>query len=173
MTDHTISLANERVGDLTANNKHYLAVHKYADQEYDSGKEWTDALTKSIMAYIYEAVSKMRGNTTSTTAGYIVMLVVLALQYVLLGKRIDSLMAAHAGMSTLINRMTNEAASLRHEVAVLPAHKDEVAYFSSDDESLDSAGSDGHRSHKEHSDERSQSPSGSDLEDLSEDGSLN
>ena len=58
MTDHTISLANERVGDLTANrdNKHYLAVHKYADQEYDSGKEWTDALTKSIMAYIYEAV---------------------------------------------------------------------------------------------------------------------
>ena len=117
----------------------------------------------------------MASNTTSTTAGYIIVLVVLALQYVLLGKRIDSLMAAHAGMSTLMNRMTNEAASLtgRHEVAVLAAHKNEVAYFSSDDESLDSAGSDGHRSHKEHSDERSQSPSGSDLEDLSEDGSLN
>jgi hypothetical protein len=124
MTDHIVSLANERVGDLTANNKHYLAVHKYSNDDWETGKEWTDALTKSMMAYIYEAVTRLQSNTTSTTAGYVVMLFVLSLQFLLLGKRIEALMEDHAGMMTLIRRLAYEANKLKAQSAVAGADAD-------------------------------------------------
>ncbi len=124
MTDHIVSLANERVGDLTENNKHYLAVHKYSNDDYESGREWTDALTKSMMAYIYEAVTRMHSNNTSTTAGYVVMLVVLALQFLLLGKRIEALMEDHAGMMTLIKRLAYEAGKLKAQSVLAGADAD-------------------------------------------------
>jgi hypothetical protein len=124
MTDHIVSLANERVSELTYNNKHYLAVHKYSNDDWETGKEWTDALTKSMMAYIYEAVTRMQSNTTSTTAGYVVMLFVLSLQFLLLGKRIEALMEDHAGMRTLIKRLAYEAGKLKAQSALAGADAD-------------------------------------------------
>jgi hypothetical protein len=119
------------------------------------------------MACIYEAVSKMRGNTTSTTAGYIIVLVVLALQYVLLGKRMESLMEEHAGMTTLIQRLVFEAGKMKLDVP--GDDRDEEAKIAdiSSDESLDSASLDGHSINEdvEHSDERSQPSSASDRSD--------
>jgi hypothetical protein len=174
MTDHMISLSNERVGDLTEHNKHYLAIHKYADQEYMSGKEWTDGLTKSIMAYAYEAVSKMKSNTTSTTAGYIVMLIVLGLQFFLLARRIEALMEEHAGMTTLIQRLAFEAGKLRVDNHESHKDRDPEAHANTDSSSLRSASSAASSDEEEGRDldEKSHSSSVSSASMLSEDQSL-
>ena len=142
MSDHILSLSYERDNSLTPKNKHYRALHKYSDQELDSGKEWNDALTKSMLIYAYEAITRMHSNTSFTIAAYVVVVFVLAVQYLLLGVRMGDLMEDYAGMSTLITRLSAEASKLKplHEPAMLNARLlvQEVAGSSDGSSSSDS-----------------------------------
>jgi hypothetical protein len=134
ITDHAISLSNERAGDLRESNKHYSSLHKYVEEEFDSGKEWLDALTKSILISVHETVTKLHSNNTSTTAAYIVMLVVLILQFFMLGSRIEVLMEDNAGMVTLVRRLMMEAGRLSIKLDAVADSKGQL-------EDVESAGS--------------------------------
>ena len=105
ITDHAIALAQEPAGNIGESNKHYQAIYKYSRRSLDSGKEWSMGLTKSMLTYLDEALTNQQQSSSTILGAYIVVLVVLMLQYLLLGHRVERLIARHTGMLNVIRRL--------------------------------------------------------------------
>jgi hypothetical protein len=105
ITDHAIALSMEPDANIGESNKHYQVIYKYSRHSLDSGKEWSMGLTKSMLIYLDEALGQQQNSLSTILAAYIVVLTVLLLQYLLLGHRIELLIARHKGGCDVIKRL--------------------------------------------------------------------
>jgi len=102
---------------------------------------------------MHETVTKLHSNNTSTTAAYIVMLVVLILQFFMLGSRIEVLMENNAGMVTLVRRLVLEAGRLSIKLDAVADLKGQLENIESAGSSIPTSPSDGSGSLNGESDE--------------------
>jgi hypothetical protein len=105
ITDHAIALAKEPADTIGESNKHYQVIYKYSRRSLEAGKEWSMGLTKSMLTYLDEALTNQQQSSSTILGAYIVVLVVLILQYLLLGHRVERLIARHTGMLNVIRRL--------------------------------------------------------------------
>jgi hypothetical protein len=98
MTDLALMLAETPDVQLLPNSREYTSfVHRDND-------EWQLGLQKSVLLYQSEALIVIEQTTTYVTILYIFILLVVAAQYLFLGRRIEGLMQEHIGMSAIVDR---------------------------------------------------------------------
>merc|ERR1711937_727103 len=97
MTDLAITLAEAPDAALTDTNRE----HKNA--------EWLLGLEKSTLIYQHEALAQMDGTSTVVGVLYGFVTVVVLLQFVFLGRKIEDLMMEKVGLSQLVNRFVSKA----------------------------------------------------------------
>jgi len=103
MTDLAITLAEAPDKALTDTNREY---EKLAEHNND---EWLLGLEKSTLIYQHEALAQMDGTSTVVGVLYAFVTVVVLLQFVFLGRKIEDLMMEKVGLSQLVNRFVNKA----------------------------------------------------------------
>jgi hypothetical protein len=133
ITDHAIALAKEPAATIGESNKHYQVIYKYSRRSLESGKEWSMGLTKSMLTYLDEALTNQHRSSSTILGAYIVVLVVLMLQYLLLGHRVERLIARHTGMLNVIRRLMAAAA----DAEIPDDTKDTIDTDSHDGENVD------------------------------------
>ena len=142
ITDHAIALSMEPDANIGESNKHYHVIYKYSRSSLDSGKEWSMGLAKSMLTYLDEALSDQQHSLSTILAAYIVVLVVLLLQYLLLGHRIELLIARHKGACDVIKRlMTAAEAAVIDGVTTACTSADEAGTSNDADDADDDLGS--------------------------------
>ena len=98
MTDLALMLAETPDVQLLPNSREYTS---FARRDND---EWQLGLQKSVLLYQSEALIVIEQTTTYVTILYIFILLVVAAQYLFLGRRIEGLMQEHIGMSAIVDR---------------------------------------------------------------------
>merc|ERR1719201_272734 len=131
MTTVASQLADINWGDLNRRNRMYLMFTRY------DGAEWALGLVRSILLYQREALDGIDGTSAVVVILYLVVMVVVLLQYVFLGRKMTSLMTAHKGLSGIVMRFVNEASQIDAKLQTEREHKkfDEKKLTGDDDAS--------------------------------------
>ncbi len=110
MTDLGLAIAETPEERLRPSNREYVSLLSHDDDEWQLG------LQKSVLIYQSEALTVIEQTTTYVTILYIFILLVVAAQYLFLGRRIEGLMQEHIGMSGIVNRFKEEETQIAKQL---------------------------------------------------------
>jgi hypothetical protein len=110
MTDLAVTLAEAPDAALVDTNREYEKLMEH------NNAEWLLGLEKSTLIYQHEALAQMDGTSTVVGILYGFVTIVVLLQFIFLGRKIEDLMMEKVGLSQLVNRFVSKAEATKEQL---------------------------------------------------------
>ena len=140
MADTAVQFASTPMSELNKQNANYRFL-----TDYDK-TEWALGLVKTILLHQHEAITGMRDNTMITISVFVFIAILAALQYLLLGIRIETLMMRVDHIARIVERLETSStnwAAVREKQKGKPQKSYSNAGEDASDSEIEDSGSSG------------------------------